>query len=249
MMRHTVLLILSLLSFTLSEAYPSMQQIADSGLTNTVDSSESEPVSNNGSLDYNVSETTVKGFVTSSMNEYSVQLGAFKLKFNAEAFLKEVRDHIDKNAILIDEDGYYKVRISKLPEPPTEEKSESEIVTVLENEQPSDSTIKKDITESGIIISDSAVTVAESPSDSVLFVTTPGEVADIIFLKDDNPWLKRINYFGKSIAFVNALIMTITISIVTMLILLIIILLNRSKDGKGRKASSVSDGKISGSYC
>ncbi len=229
MMRHTVLLILSLFSFTLLQAYPSMQQIADSGLTNTNDSSESEPVSKNGSLDYNVSETTVKGFVTSLMNDYPVQLGAFKLKFNAEAFLKEVRNHIDRNAIMIDEDGYYKVRISKLPMPSPEEKRESEIVTVRENEQPSDSTINKDITESAVIISDSAGTVAASLANSVLSVTPPGGVGDIIFLKDDNPWLKRIHYFGKSIAFVNALIVTITVSIVTMLILLIIILLNRAR--------------------
>ena len=51
----------------------------------------------------------------------------------------------------------------------------------------------------------------------------------ILFLKGDSPWLRRINYMGKSVAFVNALIISIVISIAVMVILLIIILLNRRR--------------------
>ena len=43
------------------------------------------------------------------------------------------------------------------------------------------------------------------------------------------PWLKRINYFGKSFALVNALIITIMFSIATMIIMLVVILLNRTR--------------------
>ena len=51
----------------------------------------------------------------------------------------------------------------------------------------------------------------------------------IIFISNDNPWIRRIHYFGKSIAFVNALIISIIASIALMLILLVFILLNRSR--------------------
>jgi HEAT repeat protein len=48
-------------------------------------------------------------------------------------------------------------------------------------------------------------------------------------LNSESPWLERINYFGKSFALVNALIITIFISFVTMIILLMVILLNRRR--------------------
>jgi hypothetical protein len=51
----------------------------------------------------------------------------------------------------------------------------------------------------------------------------------IFLFRNDSPWLKRINYFGKSFALVNALITTIVISVVTMIILLFVILLNRTR--------------------
>ena len=54
-------------------------------------------------------------------------------------------------------------------------------------------------------------------------------VRKIFFLNGESPWLNRINYFGKSLAFVNALIATIVFSIASMIILLIIILLNKRR--------------------
>ncbi|MCF8224197.1 MAG: HEAT repeat domain-containing protein [Bacteroidales bacterium] len=45
----------------------------------------------------------------------------------------------------------------------------------------------------------------------------------------DSPWLNRVEYFGRSIALVNLLIIVIVFSISTMVILLIFILLNRRR--------------------
>ncbi|MBG0860729.1 MAG: HEAT repeat domain-containing protein [Bacteroidales bacterium] len=55
------------------------------------------------------------------------------------------------------------------------------------------------------------------------------EVRKVLFIRGDSPWLKQINYMGKSIAFINALIITIVVSTALMIILLIIILLNRRR--------------------
>jgi len=48
-------------------------------------------------------------------------------------------------------------------------------------------------------------------------------------IRQKNPWLKRIEYSGKSITLVNALITIIIISILTMVAMLIFILLNRTR--------------------
>ncbi len=55
------------------------------------------------------------------------------------------------------------------------------------------------------------------------------DVHNIFFFKGDSRWLKKINYFDKSIVFITALIAAIMISIATMIILLAIILLNRRR--------------------
>jgi HEAT repeat protein len=51
----------------------------------------------------------------------------------------------------------------------------------------------------------------------------------IFILNGDSPWLRRINYFGRSFAFINALILTIMACICTLVILLAVILLNRAR--------------------
>jgi HEAT repeat protein len=50
-----------------------------------------------------------------------------------------------------------------------------------------------------------------------------------------NPWLWKVNYFGKSFTLVNALIVTIVTSTALMIILLIIILLNRTRMEREQK--------------
>jgi HEAT repeat protein len=74
------------------------------------------------------------------------------------------------------------------------------------------------------------IKAATFPSDSMYSSKkAPTAVRNIFFFKGDSHWLKRINYFGKSLVLVNALIVAIIISIATMIILLIIILLNRKR--------------------
>jgi len=60
-------------------------------------------------------------------------------------------------------------------------------------------------------------------------------IRNLWFLTGDSPWLTNYNYFGKSVALVNALIITIIASFATMLILLLVILLNRRRMEKEAK--------------
>jgi len=53
--------------------------------------------------------------------------------------------------------------------------------------------------------------------------------SNLFFLRGNSPWLARYNYFGKSVALVNALIFTIIGSFITMIVLLVVILLNRNR--------------------
>jgi hypothetical protein len=67
--------------------------------------------------------------------------------------------------------------------------------------------------------------------------TQPAErnIRNLWFLTGNSPWLRNYNYFGKSVALVNALIITIIASFATMLILLLVILLNRRRMEKEAK--------------
>jgi len=58
---------------------------------------------------------------------------------------------------------------------------------------------------------------------------------NIFVLKGDSPWLNRYNYFGKSVALVNALIIAIIASFASMFVLLLVILLNRRRMEKEAK--------------
>lgn len=227
MMKYFLTGILYIVFVLLSQEFCLAQQIADSGLSGNVAGS---PVSvENTVLDYTVSETVVRGFVTSSGNEFPVQLGAFRLRINAEAFLLEVKKYIDENAIIVNEDGYHKVRISRNPRPGAPENQES-VDEILISDKSRDTIFPASDTLQAELIAESDSTIDEFTSvEGTHAESEQTPAGNIILFGDDNPWLKRINYFGKSIAFVNALIIMIIISIATMLILLVVILLNRRR--------------------
>jgi hypothetical protein len=63
-------------------------------------------------------------------------------------------------------------------------------------------------------------------------------VGDLI-IGNNSPWLKRITYFGTSLALINALIITIVICIISMILLLIFILLNMRRMEKERSFISI----------
>ncbi len=227
MMKYFLTGILYIVFVLLSQEFSHAQQIADSGLSvNIAGSTVSEE---NSALDYTVSKTVVRGFVASSGNEFPVQLGAFRLRINAEAFLLEVKKYIDENAIIVNEDGYHKVRISRNPRPGVPERQEG-VDEILISDKSQDTIFPASDTLQTELIAESDSTIAEFTSvEGTHAESEQTPVGNIILFRDDNPWLKRINYFGKSIVFVNALITMIIISIATMLILLVVILLNRRR--------------------
>jgi len=78
---------------------------------------------------------------------------------------------------------------------------------------------------------------AVTPDETETAGPQPAErsIRNLWFLTGDSPWLRNYNYFGKSVALVNALIITIIASFATMLLLLLVILLNRRRMEKEAK--------------
>jgi len=50
--------------------------------------------------------------MTSATDSYAIQMGAFKVKANADAFRKKIAALIDKEVVIFVENGFYKVRIT-----------------------------------------------------------------------------------------------------------------------------------------
>lgn len=203
-------------------------------------------------IDYVINETIVRGFITSVKDQFPVQLGAFRVKFNAEAFLSEVKRHIDANAIMFRDDGWYKIRISGNPIPEealTAEaetiQSGTETVNVWSGTEGSGSKAEGgrfliaraeyfDRSDTAEAVSDTSEVMpyaAAEENDGAFMKSSPGN----LLIGNNSPWLKRITYFGKSLALINALIITILFSICCMILLLIFILFNRRRMEKKQK--------------
>jgi HEAT repeat protein len=169
-------------------------------------------------------------YVTVNDPIYTVQLGAFRLKSNADELLKKLKEYLNADAVIINEDGYFKVRVTKPPE---------QADTIVHNDS------------SGLIRTDSLLFYRvlskfcikpDSFYDYSFFVgildtikKSAASAEKIFFIKGDSPWLKRIDYFGKSVSFVNILIVAIVVSITIMFLLLFFILLNRTRLEKEEK--------------
>ena len=54
----------------------------------------------------------IREVTTSATDSYAIQLGAFKLKANADAFRKKFAALLDKEVEIFVENGFYKVRIT-----------------------------------------------------------------------------------------------------------------------------------------
>jgi len=233
-MKYRFLIILSLLLFTTLQAGP---------VVNT------SPVSNNPSPIYitdgvslitsELNSSRLDNLISLSKDIYPIQIGAFRIKTNAEKMYAKISMVLGKDVILIEEEGFYKIRVTRL--------NKSKITGYLEHRNTSDSraesdtqlpaadttinlTTKGDTIYTAETIPDTVFAPAVVAVESAPLVEPMEEQHPKIFLfRNDSPWLKRINYFGKSFALVNALITTIVISVVTMIILLIVILLNRTR--------------------
>jgi len=226
MKRHIWILILILIPLRALPAGFNMNQpdsilVADSSVL------PGEAPAKNIPMEYNIAGETVKAFVSSFRNKYPVQLGAFRFKLNADAFYREVVARIDRNAIMLKEGGLYKIRITGSPVPEKGNMQELAEQNRLALAEPQDSIHNSDTLTAALNVSDSSGVSSGSAESEI--TSEQAQSGHIIFISNDNPWIKRIHYFGKSIAFVNALIITIIASIALMLMLLVFILMNRRR--------------------
>jgi hypothetical protein len=177
--------------------------------------------------------------ISLSKDIYPIQIGAFRLKTNAEKMFAKVARVLSNDVMMFEEDGFFKIRVTKLNKEKIRNYLEPEIkinTTVAEFRTPAKT--------ADTIVSNSALTdttlISETIADTVIAPPTVAASTPAVkpieeprrklfLLNTESPWLKNINYFGKSFALVNALIITIFISIVTMIILLLVILLNRTR--------------------
>ena len=226
MKKHLRILILFLVPVRVLAAGSSFPQ-PDSILISDSSTSTEPAAAKSIPMEYNIAGETVKAFVSSYKDKYPVQLGAFRFKLNADAFYREVVDRIDRNAVILKEDGLYKIRITRSPVPAKLSKREQEELTKIVVAGLRDTIQNNDTINTYMTSADSSGFASDSTVAGIS--TDLAKEEHIIFISNDNPWIKRVHYFGKSIAFVNALIITIIVSIATMFLLLIFILLNRRR--------------------
>ena len=105
MKKHWQLIIFSLLQTFLVHANASDDRLAVNDLYNLglnlksaartdafLPSSFPSSAGSNGSINYELSKVELWGFLTSSKDNYPIQLGAFRLKSNAESFFEKVKN-------------------------------------------------------------------------------------------------------------------------------------------------------------
>lgn len=233
-MRYRLILILSLLSFTAAQSH--------TVLKSSKTTARPTPVYYNDALSLFTSEynsSKIDKLITLSQDIKPIQIGAFRQKSNADKMYFQIASVIGEDVMVIEEDGYYKVRVLTLdrdkikdflePEDDLTDKNSG----VLTQETPVDTTVFTGTATDTVTVTNVIVDTAKAPAvvtDTTGIVHQTKEVVHKYFLfNSDSPWLKRINYFGKSFALVNALIFTIMLSIATMIIMLVVILLNRAR--------------------
>lgn len=171
---------------------------------------------------------------------FPVQIGAFRVKTNAEKVFSRVKDVLGKDAVMIEEDGFFKIRVTRLDKDRILDFHDSRLAESTKPVQ------TKFVANDGNKINKKYVVPASARVAGAVPMMIAGSFmqeqvqeqqvepyekpgGNIFFFSNESPWLKRINYFGKTFALVNALIVTIIVSITTMIILLIIILMNRAR--------------------
>jgi len=243
----TILLIILFSSATMS-GLPD-HSIPDTEAVEVTEPSSSVPV-----VSTFPTELTVEGLISLARGNFALQLGAFTRQSNAEALCMKLKKMLDTGVDVIEEGGLYKVFINsnlrrsapclfipvsfpgipsgvqpraKRPAERTTATSEPETLTeVTDSIVPPGASADLPAVNAGI---------SETVIADVEAIPVYPEKRGIFFLKGDSPWLARYNYFGKSVALVNALIFTIIASIATMIALLLVILLNRTRMEKEAK--------------
>jgi hypothetical protein len=246
--------VIILLSMTFSLAL--LQGMTGDPLTAQVSASVDEPVPALPVVSSFPTELTVDGLMSLAHGNYSLQMGAFSRREYAENLSDKLKEMLGINVEVVEESGLFKVFINRdligsapclyipvsFPAPVRAKAEVEETVTV-----PIDTVTQ---TPAVTVAADTVKPEAES------IVTAPGTIAvveaatyeaplqktqtkrtlrNFFSLRGNSPWLIKYDYFGKSVALVNALIFIILASFVTMVILLITILLNRRRMEKEAK--------------
>lgn len=237
-MRLRIFLILSLISYTAVQADPPL-------LTPSPEPVYSPIFVPDGLALFTVirDESRINDLRIMTRDKYPVQIGAFRKKLYAEIMLSKIQPVMGEDVTMIEEDGFYKIRVTRI-----RQENINNIGDILNNgrttkEKPD---TLSDLKAGQSSIHDSAVVVKDTLSDTIQIFASVNDSTTILdetkeavnkffILNSNSPWLKKINYFGKSFAFINALIITIVLSVLTMVILLCVILLNRSRMEKKEK--------------
>ena len=235
-MKNRLLLILSLLCYSVAQAHT----VNNLSPSNTASSNTLVYFSDAITLftsEYNSSK--IENLINLSQDIKPIQIGAFRLKSNAQKMYTQIAAVLGEDVAVIEEGGFYKVRVltldkEKVKDFLTSEESLNDAVPEAQTGVSIGDTTRLDsLVYDTVAVSDMLADTIQQPApvaDSNKFVTQTREVMNKYFLLNSNsPWLKRINYFGKSFALVNALIITIILSITTMIIMLFVILFNRAK--------------------
>lgn len=195
----------------------------------------------------------IDNLISLSRDIYPIQIGAFRVKTYAEIMFANVSRVLGKDVVMVEEDGFFKIRVTRLnkeklrnfrpfrDEVSRDRSSSSEPLNpetikpvTLAEDSPAIADTSAVTDTSGVInteYTDSSLLARNAAQAPGIPLVVPQQESRrrVLFLNNDSPWLKRINYFGKSVGFINALIITIMISIGTMIILLMVILLNRTR--------------------
>jgi hypothetical protein len=189
-------------------------------------------------------------------------MGAFSRREYAETLSDKLKEMLGINVDVVEESGLFKVFINSelignapclyipvsFPAPVTvkaegeegEEGEETETVPAdtlaLAPEEMAAADTVQTVTVSAVAAPDTVVVAAAITDEAPLQKTqTKRTLRNFFSLRGNSPWLIKYDYFGKSVALVNALIFIILASFVTMIILLITILLNRRRMEKEAK--------------
>ena len=236
-MKYRIISILSLLLITIAQAGPAVNTSFSAVHPAPIFIPDGASIITSG-----LNSDRLNDIIDLSKDIYPIQIGAFRLKSNAEAMFGKVAMVLGDEVKMIEEDGFYKIRVSRLDKSRIINYLEPEIkissaVAELQDSLPGDSDLVAAAPADTINITDSlAGAVIEKVVPGPVITEAAPEVKPLeqprrklFLLNSESPWLKRINYFGKSFALVNALIITIFISIMMMIILLMVILLNRTR--------------------
>ena len=198
---------------------------------------------------YSEGGLTMAGVISLANGGFALQMGAFRRQAYAENLRGRLEKTLGLTVDLIEEEGMFKLFInSEL------RKSAPCLFIPVTFAQPA-ARISREIRKADNPVEKASPLPAAADTDTIktdyeeevmseqhdtaqvhVIYTESGEnpvirrsIQNLFFLKGDSPWLKRFNYFGKSVALVNALIFAIIFSFASMLILLVVILLNRNR--------------------